>query len=50
MRTWLVAYLAFQIHRNSVTRGLIEKPEDCAWSSFRRYAHGEAGVVKIESE
>jgi hypothetical protein len=28
MRTWLVAYLAFQVHRNSVTRGLVEKPGD----------------------
>ena len=38
------------IHRNPVMRGLVEKPEDWAWSSFRHYANGEAGVVEIESE
>jgi putative transposase len=38
------------IHCNPVTRGLVEKPEDWAWSSFRHYASGEAGIVEIESE
>jgi len=51
------------IHRNPVTRGLVEKPEDyrftpttktCrwgprAWSSFRHWATGERGRVEIES-
>ncbi len=37
------------IHRNPVKRGLAEKPEDWRWSSFRNYATGEEGVVKIES-
>jgi len=38
------------IHRNPVTRGLVAKPEDWQWSSFRHYATGAAGVVEIESE
>jgi putative transposase len=37
------------IHRNPVKRGLVERPEDWAWSSFRHYMTGEAGVVEIES-
>ncbi len=37
------------IHRNPVKRGLVEKPEDWRWSSFRNYATGEEGVVEIES-
>ncbi len=38
------------MHRNPVKRGLVEKPEDWAWSSFRHYLTGEEGVVEIESE
>jgi len=38
------------IHRNPVTRGLVERPEDWEWSSFRHYATGIDGVVEIESE
>ena len=37
------------IHRNPVKRGLVEKPEDWEWSSFRHYATGVDGVVEIES-
>jgi putative transposase len=37
------------IHRNPVKRGLVEKPEDWHWSSFRHYAMGELGTVEIES-
>jgi putative transposase len=37
------------IHRNPVARGLVEKPEDWAWSSFRHYAAGVKGMVEIES-
>jgi putative transposase len=37
------------IHRNPVTRGLVEKPEDWAWSSCRHYATGAGGTVEIES-
>ena len=37
------------IHRNPVTRGLVECPEDWRWSSFRHYLTGEQGVVEIES-
>jgi putative transposase len=38
------------IHRNPVTRGLVERPEDWPWSSFRHYLTGERGVVEIESQ
>jgi len=38
------------IHRNPVSRGLVAKPEDWKWSSFRHYATGEIGTVEIESE
>ena len=37
------------IHRNPVHRGLVEKPEDWPWSSYRHYALGEIGTVQIES-
>jgi putative transposase len=38
------------IHRNPVRRGLVARPEDYLWSSFRHYANGETGVVEIESQ
>jgi putative transposase len=38
------------IHRNPVKRGLVDRPEDWPWSSFRHYATGEKGAVEIESE
>jgi len=38
------------MHRNPVKRGLVERPEDWAWSSFIHYATGIEGVVEIESE
>jgi hypothetical protein len=38
------------MHRNPVKRGLVEKPEDWQWSSFRHYVTGVEGVVEIESE
>ncbi len=37
------------MHRNPVKRGLVEKPEDWRWTSFRNYATGEEGIVEIES-
>jgi putative transposase len=37
------------MHRNPVRRGLVAKPEDWRWSSFRHYATGERGTVEIES-
>jgi putative transposase len=37
------------MHRNPVKRGLVEKPEQWKWSSFRHYATGEMGTVEIES-
>ena len=38
------------IHRNPVKRGLVERPEDWLWSSFRHYATGADGPVEIESQ
>ena len=38
------------IHRNPVKRGLVDKPEDWTWSSFRHYANGLQGTVEIESQ
>ncbi len=38
------------MHRNPVKRGLVVKPEDWTWSSFRHYMTGAEGVVEIESE
>jgi len=37
------------IHRNPVKRGLVERPEDWGWSSFRHYLSGDPGPVEIES-
>jgi len=36
------------IHRNPVKRGLVERPEDWRWSSFRQWADGEKGTVEVE--
>ena len=38
------------MHRNPVKRGLVEKPEQWQWSSFRHYATGEFGAIEIESQ
>jgi len=38
------------IHRSPVARGLVERPEDWLWSSFRHYFAGADGVVEIESQ
>jgi REP-associated tyrosine transposase len=35
------------MHRNPVARGLAHSPEQWAWSSFRAYAYGEVGAVKL---
>ena len=35
------------MHRNPVQRGLVLKPEDWLWSSFRHYAYGEPGPVLV---
>ncbi len=57
---WLAKYYDFNVlsdkkrveklrylHRNPVSRGLVDKPEEWKWSSFRYYQTGVAGVVKI---
>jgi putative transposase len=38
------------LHRNPVKRGLVARPEDWPWSSFRHDATGVEDVVEIESE
>jgi hypothetical protein len=38
------------IHRNPVTRGLVQSPEEWTWSSLRHYLSGADGVVEIESQ
>ena len=38
------------IHRNPVVRGLVARPEDWKWSSYRHYRTGMRGAVEIESE
>jgi putative transposase len=37
------------LHRNPVSRGLVTRPEDWRWSSFRHHLNGEQGWVEIES-
>jgi putative transposase len=38
------------IHRNPVTRGLVDRPEDWPRSSFRHYLTSETCGVEIESQ
>ena len=35
------------MHRNPVKRGLVESPDLWHWSSFRAYACGESGAVRV---
>ena len=35
------------IHRNPVTGRLVREPDEWLWSSFRSYAYGEPGPVRI---
>ena len=35
------------MHRRPVKRGLVLEAEQWAWSSYRSYAFGEDGIVKI---
>ena len=35
------------MHRNPVQRGLVEKPEQWKWSSFRAYLYEEPGAVRV---
>ena len=35
------------MHRNPVKRGLVGEAEQWRWSSYRQYAYGEAGPIKI---
>ena len=38
------------MHNNPLRRGLVERPGDWHWSSFRHYASGEEGEVEIVSQ
>jgi len=38
------------IHRNPVTRGLVQRPEDWEWSSFLAWSQGHRGRVEVESQ
>jgi putative transposase len=35
------------MHRNPVAGRLVDSPEQWAWSSYRAYAYGEVGIVKL---
>jgi putative transposase len=35
------------MHRNPVRRGLVERPEDWEWSSFRTYLTGEQRILRV---
>ena len=37
-------------HRNPVKRRLVTAPVDWEWSSFRAYACGEEGLVKVNCQ
>ena len=37
------------MRQNPVSRGLVTRPEDWPWSSFRHHSTGECGTVEIES-
>ncbi len=37
------------LHRNPVSRGLVERADDWPWSSFRHWLTGETGRLEIES-
>ena len=38
------------IQRNPVKRGLVQKPEQWKWSSYRAYAYGERGPVLVNEQ
>lgn len=46
-RRWL--HTLRYIHRNPVKRGLVQRPEDWPWSSYRHWLTGESGKVQIAS-
>jgi len=49
---WQRRYYDFNIyymHRNPVTRGLVEAPGDWKWSSHRYYATGVGGTIQVDS-
>ena len=35
------------MHRNPVKRGLVERPEDWRWSSYRYYLTGKKGLSRL---
>jgi len=35
------------MHQNPVKRGVVEEPEQWPWRSYRSYAFGDQGAVRI---
>ena len=38
------------IHRNPIRSGLVEKPEDYPYSSYRNYVFGEEWLIEVDQE
>ena len=38
------------MHRNPEQRGLVKRPEDWNWSSYRSYIYGELGLVGVNCQ
>jgi len=38
---------SLQRPQSGITRGLVQEPEQWLWSSYRSYAFGEVGAVRI---
>ena len=38
------------MHRNPVKRGLVPEPDQWGWSSYRAYAYGETGLVRVNEQ
>ena len=38
------------MHRNPVKRGLVDQAEQWVWSSYRSYAFGEPGTVRVNTQ
>ena len=36
------------IHKNPITRGLVERAEDWPWSSFRYYERGDVSLIEMD--
>lgn len=43
----VIAKLGY-VHANPVRRGLVERPEDWVWSSFRFYEYGDSSLISMD--